>query len=328
MQPPFNKIYAQSSAPHIHDSETVAGIYWKWAFACAPLVIAAILAFRLEALRTISVSVVSGLAIEWLTVWIFAGLSFLIRPKTDGDNSKNRLKKASLGLASKQFQGANGSTLYFSLILALLLPAGLPAWMIIAGNILAIGFFKELTGGIGSYPFQPAVAAVLLLGTIFPQRILWEGLAINILDWKTLLFNSHASLLGSASLLAAVIAGALLVLFKLIRIELSLFYFLGAAVISEGLNRNGWAVCFHPPIWTAAFFLITDYSSLPMTARGRKIFAFAAGALGVFLEVAAHQPAGIFAAIILVSACSPWFDAWTLPKGIPAAAKKNQERRV
>jgi len=45
------------------------------------------------------------------------------------------------------------------LLLALNLPAGLPLWMAVLGSVFAIGVAKQVFGGLGMNPFNPALAA-------------------------------------------------------------------------------------------------------------------------------------------------------------------------
>jgi electron transport complex protein RnfD len=51
------------------------------------------------------------------------------------------------------------SAVVTGLLLALNLPAGLPLWMAVVGSVFAIGVCKQVFGGLGMNPFNPALAA-------------------------------------------------------------------------------------------------------------------------------------------------------------------------
>ena len=51
------------------------------------------------------------------------------------------------------------SAVVTGILLAFNLPPYLPAWMAIAGSIIAIGIAKQAFGGLGYNPFNPALVA-------------------------------------------------------------------------------------------------------------------------------------------------------------------------
>ena len=51
------------------------------------------------------------------------------------------------------------SAVLTGLLLALNLPAGIPLWMAVLGSVFAIGVAKQVFGGLGMNPFNPALAA-------------------------------------------------------------------------------------------------------------------------------------------------------------------------
>lgn len=258
---PSAKTYAQSAAPHIRDSETTAWIYWKQIVSLLPLVASAFYFSPFESFRVLGLSLVAGVASEWLFSLIF----------------------------KKKLKTADGSSIYFLLLFAVLLPPGLPVWVLLLGGFLTVGIFKELPGGLGSYPIHPAAAALLIQQTFFPS-------ALSLTSFTP----------------SAIVSGIILLLFKLARFELLLFYLLGWVIPAQLLNLQGaWPFKLeHSLIWITAFFLVTDASLAPMKSSGRRIFAFSSGVLGVLLIVLTGSVKGILAALLIMETMTPWIDSW------------------
>ncbi len=63
---------------------------------------------------------------------------------------------------------ADLSALVTAVLLAIALPPVLPWWMTVLGTLFAIIFVKHLFGGLGYNPFNPAMAAYVLLLVSFP----------------------------------------------------------------------------------------------------------------------------------------------------------------
>ncbi|HEY8354474.1 MAG TPA: electron transport complex subunit RsxD [Methylophilaceae bacterium] len=63
----------------------------------------------------------------------------------------------------------DGSALVTAWLLALALPPLVPWWMIVLGTAIAIGLAKQLYGGLGYNPFNPAMVAYAVLLISFPQ---------------------------------------------------------------------------------------------------------------------------------------------------------------
>ena len=63
------------------------------------------------------------------------------------------------------------SAVLTGLLLALALPPMAPWWLIVVGSAFAIIFVKQLYGGLGNNPFNPAMAAYALLLISFPVQM-------------------------------------------------------------------------------------------------------------------------------------------------------------
>ena len=69
----------------------------------------------------------------------------------------------------------DGSALLTALLLGICLPALAPWWISVIGTMFAIVIVKQLYGGLGHNPFNPAMAGYVMLLVSFPlQMTLWQ----------------------------------------------------------------------------------------------------------------------------------------------------------
>ena len=120
-----------SSSPHAHANVSVRRIMLDVIVALLPTTAAGIWFFGLPAVWTIAVCVSTCVATEALCRMAMK------RESTVGDLS----------------------AVLTGLLLALNLPAGIPLWMAAVGAVFAIAVAKQVFGGLGMNPFNPALAA-------------------------------------------------------------------------------------------------------------------------------------------------------------------------
>ena len=69
----------------------------------------------------------------------------------------------------------DGSALLTALLIGICLPALAPWWVTVIGTMFAIVIVKQLYGGLGHNPFNPAMAGYVMLLVSFPlQMTLWQ----------------------------------------------------------------------------------------------------------------------------------------------------------
>ncbi|MDR2850311.1 MAG: RnfABCDGE type electron transport complex subunit D [Verrucomicrobiota bacterium] len=127
---PPQDFYIVSSSPHTHSGASVERIMLDVVIALLPAFAAALWFFRWEALRLSAVCVGTCLATEWLC--------------------RKAMKRASTL--------SDFSAVITGLLLAFNLPPSLPTWMAVAGSVFAIAVAKQVFGGLGYNPFNPALA--------------------------------------------------------------------------------------------------------------------------------------------------------------------------
>jgi len=133
------------SSPHQHDSNSVQRIMATVLLALLPGIAALVWLLGNGVLINLGIAIISALLSEWV---------FL------------------------RFRGRNPvvavtdlSAVLTAVLLALALPPLMPAWQVALGTIFAIVVGKQLFGGIGNNPFNPAMLGYALLLISFPASM-------------------------------------------------------------------------------------------------------------------------------------------------------------
>lgn len=129
-----------SVSPHIKSGESVEKIMWTVVGCLVPPLILSVFIFGLQSLIITLISVISCVLAEAISQ------KLLHRPVTIRD----------------------GSAVITGLLLAYIIPPGVPYWIPILGAVMAIYVAKHLLGGIGFNIFNPALIGRAFLVATFP----------------------------------------------------------------------------------------------------------------------------------------------------------------
>jgi electron transport complex protein RnfD len=106
-----------------------------------------------------------------------------------------RLRKQNIGQTL-----ADNSALLTGLLLAISLPSMAPWWMIVLGTAFAVVIAKQLYGGLGNNPFNPAMIGYVVLLISFPvQMTSWlppQDIAANVpglMNTLQIIFSGHTA---------------------------------------------------------------------------------------------------------------------------------------
>ncbi len=132
------------SSPHIHNGDSIRANMLSVILALMPATIVALYMFGWLAAFIIVLCVGGCMAMEWLCL---AWMGRSTAPVGDG------------------------SAALTGLLLALTLPAAVPWWIPLIGCAVAIGLSKQVYGGLGHNPFNPALAARVVLLISFPLQM-------------------------------------------------------------------------------------------------------------------------------------------------------------
>ncbi|MDQ6964305.1 MAG: RnfABCDGE type electron transport complex subunit D [Mariprofundales bacterium] len=132
------------SSPHIHSGSRTETMMLQVMLALLPATLVAVWLFGWLALLQISFCISACIGFEWLLLRI---MRRSVAPLFDG------------------------SAALTGLFLALVLPAAAPWWVSLVGALAAMSLGKQLYGGLGYNPFNPALAARVILLVSFPLQM-------------------------------------------------------------------------------------------------------------------------------------------------------------
>jgi electron transport complex protein RnfD len=128
-----------SASPHLKAPDSTPTIMWNVVFSLLPVVAVSIYFFGPSAVIVLAASILGAVLTE----------RFL------GPKGATR----------------DGSAMITGLLLGLILPAGIPAWMAFLGGVFGIGAGKLIFGGLGQNVFNPALLGRAFLQAAFPAAL-------------------------------------------------------------------------------------------------------------------------------------------------------------
>lgn len=225
------------------------------------------------------------------------------------------------------------SSLLSGLLLSLTLPPAVPLFVAAIGGFFSTFVVKGLCGGLGRNVFNPAFGARAALLFAFPFYMTYYH--TDTITSATPLHQMQASVLpdfslldmfigkiggsfGEVSSLAIIIGGIYLACRKVIDLRIPLFYVGTVALLSIIFSEGS------PLLWCAynvlgggllfgAVFMATDYSSSPVTAKGRCFYGIALGILTMLFRYTGIFPEGVTYAVLFMNGLSPLIEEKTIP---------------
>ena len=318
-----NQLYL-SSSPHIHSGETTDKVMRLVIYALLPATLVSIYFFGLPALGVLLICTLGCVAFEAL----------------------------SCKLMKREQTIADGSAALTGILLALNLPPSSPWWISLLGAAIAILIGKQVYGGLGYNPFNPALVARVVLLISFPvQMTTWTapaplGSGVDAVTAATPLgeiktavmltgklpelatsgfgdyfLGNMAGSLGEVSALALLLGGLFLLYKKIISWHTPLS-FIGTVIVVSGIFWLVDPAKYPNPLFhlitgsmvLGAFFMATDMVSSPVTYKGMLIFGFGCGLLTVLIRLFGGYPEGVSFAILLMNAATPLIDRYCRPK--------------
>ena len=289
-----------ASSPHIRGNFRTNRIMLDVVLSLLPALAVGVWVLGLRALLVSLISVAAAVAAEWF---------YSVVTKT-----RNTV--------------VDGSAMVTGLLLAMTLPATVPYWQVLVGNIFAIIFVKALCGGLGQNIFNPALAARAFLMLIYPVGLTrYEGLdgvtaatALHHMVMPALpeesimdmfLGNCPGSI-GEISALALLLGGGYLVYRKVISLRIPAAYLGSMAVLTLIFSKTGDPVSWmlysllSGGVMLGAIFMATDYATSPATPVGQIIYGIGCGVLTVLFRYYGLFPEGVTYAILIMNAFV-WF---------------------
>lgn len=299
--------------PHIKDKQNVRKIMWAVVIALLPATIAGIYFFKFKAVWTIILSVIAAVAAEYLI---------------------NRFAK-------KEMTIKDGSAVITGLLLALVLPPGVPFWIPILGAFFAISIGKLVFGGLGHNIFNPALVGRAFLVASWPvlmaKYILPDGITgatpLGLLKsegiktaYSNLFLGNIGGAIGETSALALLIGAAFLFYNKIIDWRIPTAYIGTVVVFAIILGQDPLFHILAGGLLIGAFFMATDYVTSPLTKKGRLIFGLGCGFLTIIIRLYGGLVEGVMYSILLMNSVTPLIDRFTKLKPFGFQSKMELDR--
>ncbi len=309
-----------STPPHLHSGSSEQRINLDFIIGLIPAVIHSIYFFGMHAARIISLSIAIAII------------------------SEISLKK----VFKKKIDPFNGSAVYLGILFSLMLPPTSPYWLVIFGVFFSVFIGKELFGGSGSNPFSPVLVGIAILELSWPSHLNVNLSSVNY----NLGFDCHSPLtalksagadytskfslfelglgnqvggIGSVAIIFLIMGGIYLLLRKVIRWEIPVFFALGVIgmstvfrVIDPHMFACPWFHLLTGNVIIGMFFLSTDYASSPFSNPGKIIFGLGCGILTIIFRAMSVHEDGVVYAILIMNLFTPILDKL---KGNPKSLK-------
>jgi len=316
---------AVSVSPHVKSPVTVEKIMWTVVACLIPPLILSVFIFGPRVLIITLISVASCVLTEAISQ------KALGRPVTIKD----------------------GSAVITGLLLAYVIPPGVPYYLPILGAVMAIFVTKQLFGGLGANIFNPALIGRAFLMATFPVAMTSAWITPKYIHFKADALSSATPLFiikhyGIKALIQTY--GSLSYIYKNFFVgirpgcigETSAFLLLlgGLYLIYKGYIKwyipvsmigtialltwifggehlfegNPLVAILSGGVMLGAFFMATDYATSPNWKIGQLIYGAGIGLITVLIRLKGGYPEGVCYAILLMNGFTPALDSWFKPK--------------
>ncbi|HAR63524.1 MAG: Na+-transporting NADH:ubiquinone oxidoreductase subunit D [Candidatus Margulisiibacteriota bacterium] len=321
------------SSPHLRSKVSTSSIMRDVIIALMPALAASIYFFGLRAFLVILVTVLACVIAEM---------------------AANKFMKKAITISDY-------SAVVTGILLAFNLPPGIPLWIAALGGLFAIVIVKHMFGGLGHNFVNPALAARAFLMASWPVAMTtWVNPGLDAVASATpdamasatplaliktgteaagslphlmdLFIGNVGGCIGETSVLALLIGAAYLVYRRIITLEIPLSFIGTTALLTWTLGGttlftgNFVYHIFAGGLMLGAFFMATDYTTSPITSRGKLIMGTGCGLLTAVIRLYGGYPEGVSYSILLMNLTVPLIDAYTIPKKFGIAKKSGGEK--
>jgi Na(+)-translocating NADH:ubiquinone oxidoreductase B subunit len=305
----FSPLETTEFAPHVRDPLDVKRVMTLVIVALLPCIVASVYFFGLRMLAMILVSYVAGGLVE-------------------------------VGFAIVRKEGINEGFFVTGMLFPLILPPGLPLWMVGLGCAFGVLIGKELFGGTGRNLFNPALVGRIFLALAYPRPMsgswIEPGTGVlgrltqysvdavstatplvaaksgHLIDLPSLFFGGITGSAGETSALA-VILGGLFLLFVGVASWRTVVSVLGTFAVMTAFLHGGQGdvVVWHllaGGLLFGTFFMATDPVTSPMSNGGKWAYGVIIGVSTVLIRNLTGYVEGVMFAILLGNIFAPILD--------------------
>lgn len=300
-----------TTSPHIHSGSTIAKVMRDVIIALIPACCASVYFFGYYVLLVIAVSLGTAVLSEYL--W----------------------QKYVLKMTSTTIDDLSAAVT--GLLLSLTLPPSIPLWQVAIGSVFSIIFAKQIFGGLGHNPFNPALAARAFLQIAWPLNMTtWNrpftlevtsatplvvasamkdsSSNYTVPTYTDLFLGNIPGTLGETSAAMLLIGAFYLIVRRQIKVSIPFFYILSVALISALYGRDVLFQILAGGLLLGAFFMATDPVTSPTTKVGMIIFGAGCGVLTALIRFTGAFPEGVCYSILIMNMTVPLLERLTIPK--------------
>jgi electron transport complex protein RnfD len=304
------KKFIVSHAPFWHYGSNITERSYHTMLAALPAVLMGIFYFGVPAISVVALSVSSAIGWE---------LAF------------NKVTKQTITIG-------DGNAALIGLLFAMLVPATMPWWAVLAGTFIAVVLGKHIFGGIGGNVFNPVALAVAILAISWRYLLDFDAALLNYdpgfmmaaplvklkafgvnaakdYSYVGLLFGRQAGGIGSGFGLGLIAGGVYLILRGFIRWEIALSFLAGVFVMASlfyVIDPGRFADPFFHLITgytlIGAFFLAPEDSASPVNFIPMLIYGAAGGIITVLIRNIGVYADGVIYAILVINLIQPLVD--------------------
>ena len=301
------------ASPHFHGKGSTQWIMGMVCLSLLPTLVASVFLYGLGAPLLVLVCVATALVTEHLCC------KLMHRESTAGDLS----------------------CVVTAMLFAFTLPADCGYFPAILGTVFAVGVVKMLFGGIGCNIANPAVAGRVfimlampialgaypdVMGTPLDAITGATPLAMNAAgaapySYMDMMFGLHAGALGETCIITLLAGYVFLLVLRVVDAWATVPFIATVAVITGIAGQDAIYQVLSGGLALGAFYMATDYTTTPMTPKGKIIFGIGCGVITALVRLFAAAPEGVAFSILFMNMFTPLIDRYTRPQ--PAGGVKH-----
>lgn len=244
-------------------------------------------------------------------------------------------------LMNRESTAGDLSCVVTAMLFAFTLPANCGYFPAILGTVFAIAVVKMLFGGIGCNFANPAVAARVFIMLAMPialgayPDIMGRSLdaitgatplAMNAAgdapySYMDMMFGLHAGALGETCIITLLAGYVFLLVMRVVDAWATVPFIATVAVITGFAGQDAIYQVLSGGLALGAFYMATDYTTTPMTPKGKIIFGIGCGVITALVRLFAAAPEGVAFSILFMNMFTPLIDRYTRPQ--PAGGVKH-----
>lgn len=244
-------------------------------------------------------------------------------------------------LMNRESTAGDLSCVVTAMLFAFTLPADCGYFPAILGTVFAIAVVKMLFGGIGCNFANPAVAARVFIMLAMPIALgAYPDIMGRPLDaitgatplamnaagdapysYMDMMFGLHAGALGETCIITLLAGYVFLLVMRVVDAWATVPFIATVAVITGFAGQDAIYQVLSGGLALGAFYMATDYTTTPMTPKGKIIFGIGCGVITALVRLFAAAPEGVAFSILFMNMFTPLIDRYTRPQ--PAGGVKH-----